>query len=352
MIDFRYHLVSIVAVFLALAVGLVLGTTMLQDPLLDTLKSETGELREQSDRLRADKEGSEAFGEGADQMTAALAEDVLDGRLDGEDVVIVSSPGTDEALREGVEQRIEQAGGSVEGRIAFTDSYLDTSRSAFVDELTEQLSEGAEPSGDGPYERAGSLLAAAVSAERAEKGADKEDGEKKGGFDAETVLAGFAEADLLASEGAPAGAADIAVVLAPAAPFPGGGEDGGDQPPGNAIMTALLRAFNDGGTEKGAILVGGAAAAAPGGVIAQARTEEARYTTADAAGRPAGDVAAVLALAAAADGDTGHFGTGEGAESFVPDPLPASRASEEDGEDGEGASGAGSERRSPPEGRP
>ncbi|MEE2045447.1 copper transporter, partial [Nocardiopsis tropica] len=39
MIDFRYHLVSIVAVFLALTVGLVLGTTMLQDPLLNTLQS-------------------------------------------------------------------------------------------------------------------------------------------------------------------------------------------------------------------------------------------------------------------------------------------------------------------------
>ncbi|WP_017593652.1 copper transporter [Nocardiopsis potens] len=351
MIDFRYHLVSIVAVFLALAVGLVLGTTMLQDPLLDTLKSETGELREQSDRLRADKEGSEAFGEGADQMTAALAEDVLDGRLDGEDVVVVSSPGTDEALREGMEQRIEQAGGSVEGRIAFTDTYLDTSRSAFVDELTEQLAEGVEPSGEGPYERAGSLLAAAVSAERAEKDAEEEGG-KKGGFDAETVLAGFAEADLLAVEGDPAGAADIAVVLAPAAPFPGGGEHADDHPPGNGVMTALLRAFNGGGTENGAILVGAARAADPGGVIAHARAEKARYTTVDAAGRPAGDVAAVLALAAAADGDTGHFGIGEGAESFVPDPLPASRASEEAGEDGEGASGAESERRSPPEGRP
>ena len=349
MIDFRYHLVSIVAVFLALAVGLVLGTTMLQDPLLDTLKSETGELREQSDRLRADKEGSEAFGEGADQMTAALAGDVLDGRLDGEDVVIVSSPGADEALREGMEQRIEQAGGSVEGRIAFTETYLDSSRSAFVDELTEQLAEGIEPDGEGPYERAGSLLAAAVSAERADK-ADK-DADGEGGFDGETVLAGFAEADLLATEGEPAGAADIAVVLAPAAPFPGA-EEGGEQPPGNGVMIALLRAFNDGGTENGAVLVGAADAAGPGGLIAQARTEKARYTTADAAGRPTGDVAAVLALAAAAEGDTGHFGTGEGAESFVPDPLPESRDTEDAEDTEEDASATGSERRSPPEGRP
>ena len=30
MIDFRYHLVSIVAIFLALAVGLLLGSTVLR----------------------------------------------------------------------------------------------------------------------------------------------------------------------------------------------------------------------------------------------------------------------------------------------------------------------------------
>ena len=35
MIDFRYHIVSLVAVFLALAVGLVLGTTALNQPILD-----------------------------------------------------------------------------------------------------------------------------------------------------------------------------------------------------------------------------------------------------------------------------------------------------------------------------
>ena len=39
MIDFRYHLVSIVAVFLALAIGIVLGSTELQGGTLDVLRS-------------------------------------------------------------------------------------------------------------------------------------------------------------------------------------------------------------------------------------------------------------------------------------------------------------------------
>ena len=37
MIDFRYHLVSLIAVFLALAIGIVIGTTPLNGPVLDDL---------------------------------------------------------------------------------------------------------------------------------------------------------------------------------------------------------------------------------------------------------------------------------------------------------------------------
>ena len=38
MIDFRYHIVSIVAIFLALTIGIVVGTTALNGPVLDDLR--------------------------------------------------------------------------------------------------------------------------------------------------------------------------------------------------------------------------------------------------------------------------------------------------------------------------
>jgi len=40
MIDFRYHIVSIVAVFLALALGLFLGSTTLQSTVTDNLSKQ------------------------------------------------------------------------------------------------------------------------------------------------------------------------------------------------------------------------------------------------------------------------------------------------------------------------
>ncbi len=44
MIDFRYHLVSIVAIFLALAIGIVFGSTALRGTLLRALQLEATRL--------------------------------------------------------------------------------------------------------------------------------------------------------------------------------------------------------------------------------------------------------------------------------------------------------------------
>jgi len=44
-IDFRYHLVSIVAVFLALAIGIVLGAAELQGPTYNILNHTTAKLQ-------------------------------------------------------------------------------------------------------------------------------------------------------------------------------------------------------------------------------------------------------------------------------------------------------------------
>ena len=59
MIDFRYHLVSIVAIFLALAIGIVLGTTALNGPVTEALQKG-------NDSLNADLKASRAMSQGAE----------------------------------------------------------------------------------------------------------------------------------------------------------------------------------------------------------------------------------------------------------------------------------------------
>ena len=46
MISFRYHIVTIVAVFLALAIGLLAGSAFVQPELVDQLRIQTDRLRD------------------------------------------------------------------------------------------------------------------------------------------------------------------------------------------------------------------------------------------------------------------------------------------------------------------
>ena len=54
MIDFRYHIVSLISVFLALAVGIALGAGPLKETIGDTLTGQVEQLRGEKDALRAE----------------------------------------------------------------------------------------------------------------------------------------------------------------------------------------------------------------------------------------------------------------------------------------------------------
>ena len=83
MINFRYHLVSLTAVFLALGVGLLLGTTFLDDALENQLRSDLEELEHDLDR--AGERNSElrqqldAFEEEAGGLDEQLGARLFDG---------------------------------------------------------------------------------------------------------------------------------------------------------------------------------------------------------------------------------------------------------------------------------
>ena len=95
MIDFRYHLVSIVAVFLALAVGIVVGSSALQPGVIRALRAASTHEKKQIDSLLQQQRALKQQ-VSADQVFAqASASRLLPGLLAGENVVIVDAPGAD-----------------------------------------------------------------------------------------------------------------------------------------------------------------------------------------------------------------------------------------------------------------
>ena len=84
-IDFRYHLVSIVSIFLALAVGIVLGAGPLKEDLGNTLTSEVKNLRQDKAALRGQLDQAERGTKARDEFTTASNRSLLAGALTGHD---------------------------------------------------------------------------------------------------------------------------------------------------------------------------------------------------------------------------------------------------------------------------
>ena len=98
MISLRYHVVTIVAVFLSLALGLLAGSAFVQPRLVEQLKQQTDELRTEAKDLRSQitdlRSQVATLGGFADAALAFLAE----GRLAATPVVIVAQEGVQDSV--------------------------------------------------------------------------------------------------------------------------------------------------------------------------------------------------------------------------------------------------------------
>lgn len=124
MIDFRYHLISLVAVFLALGLGILLGSAVLGENFTARLRRAVEDVERSNDRLRAANaemsrriESDNVF---AQQAEAALVDD----SLAGQEVVVFALPRSDDALLAGVREAVETAGGSMASTVTLSDRFF------------------------------------------------------------------------------------------------------------------------------------------------------------------------------------------------------------------------------------
>jgi hypothetical protein len=140
-IDFRYHLVSIIAVFLALAVGLLVGAAYLSGPALTLLKREQQTANRENITLQKEN-GVLSRQVNADQAFAQAGTDrLVAGLLTGQKVVLVEAPGTTSGMASGVIGTLEQAGAAVTGQVLLQASFLSSGGQAesTLSQLATQL---------------------------------------------------------------------------------------------------------------------------------------------------------------------------------------------------------------------
>ena len=124
--DLRYHVVSLISVFLALAIGVLLGTAMAGNGVLDE------QLRAQISGIRADLDGQRALisekderiaaleerAAGDDAMLQGISEAVIADRLEGMSVALVVGPYAEEETATDLQDALARSGATL---ISFTE---------------------------------------------------------------------------------------------------------------------------------------------------------------------------------------------------------------------------------------
>lgn len=290
MINFRYHVVSLAASLLALAVGVVLGAGF-----LDT----TDTVSDDGDDTAAIDPALESFETGYAGRTAPA---LLDDQLDGQTVIVLTTPGAGAADVSGIVDAVEEAGGEIVGQGELTAKLLDPAGRQFAEGVAQQVGEdveGIDTTGDS-YQRIGAALARALVADET---ADV-DG------DATALRSAFVEGDLLTLDGEPEARASLAVVVT--GPRSSTSQDQG------VGLAGITSAMDD--ASAGVLVAGPVSASRPGGFVAAMRNDDqtATISTVDVSDSPSGRIVAVLALAQEASGEAGAWGTSRSADGAVP----------------------------------
>src|SRR4051812_11606959 len=114
MLDFRYHALSLVAVFLALAIGIVLGVTIGDSLVSDAERSLRGNLRADVENAHADAAKARNDLNGRDQMLNELYPQLVGTRLNGVRVALVSWGPLPDSVESGVRDAVSKGGGRLD----------------------------------------------------------------------------------------------------------------------------------------------------------------------------------------------------------------------------------------------
>ena len=325
MIDFRYHLVSIVAVFLALAIGIVLGSTELQGNTIDVLRTSSNLLKNELDQSNAERNTAQSQLQNNVDFINKAEPRLLANELPGDRIVLVTEPGASSVVISGVKQAAADAGATVTGTVAIQPKFNDLSGTtqSSLSQINSDLasSDGtslATPSSDQTInqQQAAQLIGTEILATTTA-------GESTGisTADATTLLGAYAQAGYITITPAVTDRATLAVIVTPDAAPADGQND-----PGTQVLLVLAQELA--GESAATVVVGSTAGSSPAGspiAVLRASSASSLVSTVDNADVTIGQVATIWALAdQLGGGKPNSYGiSGASAVSPVPSTVPS-----------------------------
>lgn len=316
MIDFRYHLISIVAVILALSLGIVVGSGFLGGPLLERLERQVKGLEADNNQQQSEITALDKRAEQAEEFARSATGYLTDSALRDEKFVLFQFDGTDGDLIDGLRRALTEAGGRIASEIILSQKFALSSQptrdelSLIVDSIEAEPEQLRLEAGAALGER--SADAAVVSGQNdAPSGASSER--------LVSLLEGLERAEFVGT-----------VTNGDEVPVPGGatfvvigGSDGRAPFEVGGMTVALAEAL----TERGAPAMVIESETSTWGLVAAVRGDvETRSlaSTVDNGDTTMGRIAAILGLRDAQNGAVGHFGFRAGRTAVIPAPSPES----------------------------
>jgi hypothetical protein len=316
MIDFRYHLVSIVAIFLALSLGLLLGSTALSPYVQRGLTGLSRAEQRQINKLLHDNRQLQGQISSENQFALANAPAVLHHVLAGQRVVLVLAPGAPGSVTSGIEQAVRAAGAKVTGSVQLEPALFDTSAAA-SQKLSQVAAQYALPAGvtlTGTAQAQASELLAHVMMTQDTSGQPV-----PGQRDPVSVQAiqGLAGGGYLTKSGQPWDRATLAVVVTPDTP-PSTDDNNAES---QALVT-LAQQLNLAG--QGTVVAGTISGSGSGSAIDLMRAggRAGHLSSVDNADYPIGQIVVAQALADRQYGRSGSYGVTSTAAAAGPSPPP------------------------------
>jgi hypothetical protein len=327
-IDFRYHLVSIVSVFLALAIGIVLGSTELQGPAYNLLDKTTSKLQNELGQVSSQRDAAQQQAAEGEMYAQSVEPAVLHGLLTGQRLLIVTEPGAQSSVVSGISSAALAAGASITGQLNLATKFFDTSGTT-QDSLNQTTLDVAQAAGlqldsSATYQQQAAEVIASEILAKAD--ASSTTGKPPAGqaIEASTVLQAYAASQFLSTTGQPANSATLVVVVTPQNPPADGSADQLDQ-----VLVPLVTELA--AKSSATVVVGSSAGSGAGSPIAVLRSNNvsSQVSTVDDADLVSGQTVAMQALAVGlAGGKAGSYGfTANGASAIAPSPAPSPSAS-------------------------
>ena len=302
MISFRYHLVSVIAVFLGIALGVVIGTSALNGAVVGDLRRQVSDLKKNDDALARQNRALQSTAAHADLLAQTFGRKIAAGSLAKTPVVLLGAPGASKGLKDAMAAQVTAAGGTIAGRLQLSKDFSDPRRAYDIRSLATS---GVHPIGLQlpTTEDAGALAGALLGYVLLGHGQST---------DLAQVIAGFGTLNMIKAESSAVAAGKLVLLVAP-----------GSRPADDEAGKMLLSFATQLGARTGGptVVAGDPPSGTAGGLVALVRKDETAskaVSTVDDANSPLGELTVVLAGAEALAGHPGHYGTGPGADGLLP----------------------------------